>query len=71
VLIAATFALVMWGSALSVAWQVAGVGLVLFTLTTLGGLLELRRWAPALEAARWVAVAGAGALAVLQHTLSG
>ena len=71
VLIAATFALVMWGSALSVAWQVAGVGLVLLTLTTLGGLLEIRRWAPALEAARWVAVAGAGALAMLQHTLSG
>jgi alkylglycerol monooxygenase len=58
VLIVATFALVMWGAALSPAWRIAGVGLVLLTLLTLGGLLELRRWAPALEVARWAAVAG-------------
>jgi len=71
VLIAATFALVMWGGALARAWQFAGVGLVLLTLLSLGGLLELRRWAPPLEVARWAAVAGAGVLALLLHTLPG
>jgi alkylglycerol monooxygenase len=57
-LIAATFSLVMWGGELALAWQIAGVGLILLTLATLGGLLELRRWAPPLEAARWAAAVG-------------
>ena len=71
VLIAATFALVMWGEGVPLAWRIAGVGLVLLTLLTLGGLLELRRWAPALEAARWAALAGAGVVALVLRSLPG
>jgi alkylglycerol monooxygenase len=65
--IGGTFWLVMWGEGLPLVWRLTAVGLVLLSLATLGGLLEVRRWAPPLEAARWAALAGASALAVLQH----
>jgi sterol desaturase/sphingolipid hydroxylase (fatty acid hydroxylase superfamily) len=68
-LIAATFSLVMWGGELALAWRIAGVGLILLTLTTLGGLLELRRWAPPLEAARWAAAVGLLAWAASQRAV--
>jgi alkylglycerol monooxygenase len=67
IVICATFALVMWGEGLPLPWRVTGVGLVLLSLATLGGLLEVRRWAPPLEFARWTVLAGVGAVALLQH----
>jgi len=48
----ATFLLMLWSNRLPV-WQlVAGGALVLSTVAVLGGLLEARRWARPLEAAR-------------------
>jgi alkylglycerol monooxygenase len=69
-LVVGAFSLVMWGAELPLALRLTAVGLVLLTLATLGGLLELRRWAPPLEAARWAAVAGSGAWVVLQHAVA-
>ncbi len=69
-LVVGAFCLVMWGAELPLALRVTAVGLVLVTLATLGGLLELRRWAPALEAARWAAVAGSGVWVVLQRAVA-
>jgi hypothetical protein len=43
------------------------VGLILFSLTTLGGLLEWRRWALPLEATRWVLLVAASTWVVLAH----
>jgi alkylglycerol monooxygenase len=69
-LIAGAFSLVMWGAELPLALRITAVGLVLLTLTTLGGLLEVQRWALPLEAARWAAVAGAGAWVVLGRAVA-
>jgi alkylglycerol monooxygenase len=55
-LIAGAFCLVMWGEWLPWPLRVTAVGLTLLSLATLGGLLELRRWAPPLEVARWAAL---------------
>jgi alkylglycerol monooxygenase len=68
--IVAAFSLVMWGELLPVPWRVGAVGLLLVSLASLGGLLELRRWAVPLEAGRWVALAAAGAFVVLQGGLA-
>jgi alkylglycerol monooxygenase len=64
-LVVGAFCLVMWGDDLPLAARITAVGLVLLSLATLGGLLEVRRWAPPLEAARWAAVVGSAALVVL------
>jgi alkylglycerol monooxygenase len=69
-LVAGAFSLVMWGGALAFPWQIAGVGLILLTLATLGGLLELRRWAPPLEAVRWAVALGLGSWALVQGRLA-
>jgi alkylglycerol monooxygenase len=66
-LVVGAFSLVMWGSELPIAARLAAVGLILLSLTTLGGLLELRRWALPLEAVRWTAVAASCAWVVLGH----
>jgi sterol desaturase/sphingolipid hydroxylase (fatty acid hydroxylase superfamily) len=50
-----TFLLMMFGSTLSVAQLIAGSALVLATVLTTGGLMENRRWARPLEAARLIA----------------
>jgi hypothetical protein len=60
----------MWGESLSLWPRIAGVALILLSLTTLGGLLELRRWATPLEAARLLAVAVCGAWVVLGHAVA-
>jgi sterol desaturase/sphingolipid hydroxylase (fatty acid hydroxylase superfamily) len=57
--LAATFLVLLWGARLPTHWRAAIVALLLLTLAGLGGLLERRRWAPALEATRWVLVGGA------------
>lgn len=64
-LVVAAFSLVMWGEALLLPARLVAVGLILLSLTTLGGLLELRRWALPLEAARWAVVACCAAWVVL------
>jgi alkylglycerol monooxygenase len=69
-LVAAAFSLVMWGSALPLPARLGAVGLILLSLTTLGGLLELRGWALPLEAARWTAVAAAAVWVVLGNTVA-
>jgi alkylglycerol monooxygenase len=66
-LVVGAFSLVMWGSELPLLVRLAAVMLILLSLTTLGGLLELRRWALPLEAVRWTAVAAACAWVVLGH----
>ena len=66
-LVVGAFSLVMWGSELPMAARLAAVGLILLSLTTLGGLLELRRWALPLEAVRWTGVAASCAWVVLGH----
>jgi alkylglycerol monooxygenase len=70
VLVVGAFSLVMWGSALPLPARLAAVGLILLSLTTLGGLLELRRWAPPLEAVRWTAVAVTTVWVVLGNTVA-
>jgi len=57
---AAAFSLMMWQSALSGAALVAGVAAVLLTTATLGGLMEGKWWAPALERLRVGAVVVGG-----------
>jgi len=69
-LIVGAFSLVMWGGELPIPLRLTCVGLILLSLTTLGGLLEVRRWASPLEAARWAAVAGAGAWVVLERAVA-
>jgi sterol desaturase/sphingolipid hydroxylase (fatty acid hydroxylase superfamily) len=69
-LVVGAFCLVMWGAELPLALRITGVGLILLTLATLGGLLEVRRWAPPLEAARWAVVAGSGVWVVLQRAVA-
>jgi sterol desaturase/sphingolipid hydroxylase (fatty acid hydroxylase superfamily) len=64
-LVAGAFSLVMWGADLPLAPRIVAVALVLLSLATLGGLLEIRRWATPLEVARWVAVVGVTAWVVL------
>ena len=66
-LVVAAFCLVLWGGDLSVAVRVGAVGLILLSLTTLGGLLEFRRWALPLEAARWVSLGASCVWVVLGH----
>jgi alkylglycerol monooxygenase len=66
-LVVGAFSLVMWGNELPLVARLIAVGLILLSLTTLGGLLELRRWALPLEAARWTAVAASCAWVVLGH----
>ena len=51
--VVATFALMLWGKALSLPVLVAAASVLLLSLVTGAGLLEHRRWAPALELARW------------------
>jgi sterol desaturase/sphingolipid hydroxylase (fatty acid hydroxylase superfamily) len=58
--VVATFCLMMWGAYLPVPLRAICVGLVLLTVLTAGGLMEGRRWARPLEAARLL-----GALALL------
>ncbi|MGO9829568.1 MAG: sterol desaturase family protein [Myxococcaceae bacterium] len=69
-LIVGAFSLVMWGEALPLLWRCGAVGLILLSLASLGGLLELRRWALPVEGARWAALAGCGALVVLERALA-
>jgi len=57
---AAAFSLMMWQSALPTALLVAGVGAVLLTTATLGGLMERKWWAPTLERLRVGAVVVGG-----------
>ncbi|MBI5548714.1 MAG: sterol desaturase family protein [Deltaproteobacteria bacterium] len=60
-LIVATFLLMLRSSALHPMATVAGIGLVLFSLLSLGGLLDGRRWAWPAEVARLGTVAAVGA----------
>jgi alkylglycerol monooxygenase len=69
-LVVATFCLVLWGGELPLVVRLGAVGLILLSLTTLGGLLELRRWALPLEAVRWVSVVAACAWVVLARGLA-
>ncbi len=69
-LVVGAFSLVMWGSALPMPARIAAVALILLSLTTLGGLLELRRWALPLEAVRWTALVVAGAWVVLGNAVA-
>jgi alkylglycerol monooxygenase len=69
-LIVAAFSLVMWGGELALPLRLLAVGLVLLTLATLGGLLEVRRWALPLEAVRWVALLGSFAWVVLGRAVA-
>jgi alkylglycerol monooxygenase len=55
--VVATFALMMWGALLPAPLLVAGIGLTLATVLTVGGLMEGRRWARPLEAGRLASVA--------------
>jgi sterol desaturase/sphingolipid hydroxylase (fatty acid hydroxylase superfamily) len=57
--IAGTFLLMLFGPSLPARWLVPGVGLVLLSMLTTGGLVEGRRWARPLEVARLAAVAAA------------
>jgi alkylglycerol monooxygenase len=66
-LIVAAFSLVMWGEELPVPLRIGGVALILLSLASLGGLLEVRRWALPLEAVRWAAVAAAAVWVVLER----
>jgi sterol desaturase/sphingolipid hydroxylase (fatty acid hydroxylase superfamily) len=54
--VAATFLLMLYGPRLPAGRLVAGVGLVLLSILTTGGLIERRRWARPLEVARVAAV---------------
>ncbi len=65
VVIVWAFSLVMWGELLPLPWRLGAVALLLVSLASLGGLLELRRWAVPLEVGRWVALAAGGAFVVL------
>ncbi len=62
--VAATFALMMWGAAMPPGTALLLGGLVLWSLASLGGLLDGRGWARPLEAGRLLAVAVAALLAV-------
>jgi sterol desaturase/sphingolipid hydroxylase (fatty acid hydroxylase superfamily) len=53
----ATFCLILWSASLSWLFLLLGVGLVLVTVLTAGGLMEGRNWSRPLEAARLLAVA--------------
>ena len=57
--VAATFALMMWGAGMPRATALVLAGLVLWSLASLGGLLDGRRWARPLEAGRLLAVVAA------------
>ncbi len=57
--VAATFALMMWGAAMPRGTALLLAGLVLWSLLSLGGLLDGRRWAQPLEVARLLAVVAA------------
>jgi len=52
--VVAASALIMWGRELSWPLRVAAASMLLLSLVTGAGLLEHRRWAPPLEATRWV-----------------
>lgn len=69
-LILCAFSLVMWGAQLPWPWRLGAVALILLSLASLGGLLELRRWAVPVEAARWLVLMGAVAFVVLQRGLA-
>jgi sterol desaturase/sphingolipid hydroxylase (fatty acid hydroxylase superfamily) len=63
--VAATAALMFLQAALPRAVLAAGAALVVITLATCAGLLEGKRWAKPVEAARLVAAVGAGAALLL------
>ncbi len=63
--VAATFALMMWGPGMPRPAALVLAGLVLLSLASLGGLLDGRRWARPLEAVRLLAVAAAAVAAVM------
>ena len=50
--VAATFALMLWSESLPGRKLASGAGLILFALLSFGGLVEGRRWARPLEMAR-------------------
>jgi len=56
---AGAFCLMLLGPSLPMPMVAVGAGLVILAMVTTGGLVEQRRWARPLEAARWVATAAA------------
>ncbi len=64
--VVATFALLMWGNALSTAQAAAAATLILVSLLSLTGLLESKQWARPLEVARLALVVAAFAWAAWQ-----
>jgi alkylglycerol monooxygenase len=60
-LVAATFVLMLEGREMRPSLRFAAVALLFLSLSAIGALLDGRRWAFRLEAARWGAVAMAGA----------
>ena len=63
--VAATFALMMWGAAMPRGTALLLAGLVLWSLASLGGLLDGKRWARPLELVRLLAVVAAVAVAAV------
>lgn len=53
VVLAATFAFLMWGLAMPWPWKMAGAGWLVVSTAALPGLLEKKRWAMPLEVARY------------------
>jgi hypothetical protein len=64
-MVVATFALLMWGKALSPPMLAGAAFALLLSLVVGAGLLESRRWAPSVEAAR-VVLLGALLLGVIR-----
>ena len=63
--VAATFVLMMWGAAMPRGTALLLAALVLWSLASLGGLLDGRRWARPLEAGRLLAVAAVAVAAAV------